>query len=162
MQYDLTEEQVLLQNMVRRLSKEKVAPGAGGRDEDGEFDWQMVDLLRENGLYGIDFPEAYGGSGAGLLALAIAIEELSKVDASCGILIADHELGSLPILLAASEAQKSRYLPKLATGRAYRCLCLDGTRSRFRCGTAALPCPERRRLLPSQRHQELHHQWRSS
>jgi len=102
--------------MVRRLAKEKVAPGAGKRDEEGEFDWQMVDLLRENGLYGIDFPEAHGGSGAGLLALAIAVEELSKVDASCGILIADHELGSLPILLAASEAQRSSLLPKLATG----------------------------------------------
>jgi len=116
MQYDLTEEQVLLQSMVRRLSKEKVAPGAGKRDEEGEFDWRMVDLLRENGLYGIDFPEAYGGSDAGLLALAIAVEELSKADASCGILIADHELGSLPILLAADGAQRDRYLPKLATG----------------------------------------------
>jgi alkylation response protein AidB-like acyl-CoA dehydrogenase len=75
-----------------------------------------VDLLRENGLYGIDFPEAYGGSDAGLLALVVAIEELSKVDASCGLLIADHELGSLPILLAANEEQRDRFLPKLATG----------------------------------------------
>ncbi len=116
MQYDLTEEQVLLQNMVRRLAREKVAPGAGKRDEEGEFAWDMVDLLRENGLYGIDFPEAYGGSDAGMMALAIAIEELCKVDASCGLLIADHELGSLPILLAANEAQRRRYLPQLTTG----------------------------------------------
>jgi alkylation response protein AidB-like acyl-CoA dehydrogenase len=116
MQYDLTEEQVLLQNMVRRLAREKVAPGAGKRDEEGEFDWEMVDLLRENGLYGIDFPETYGGSSAGMLALAIAIEELCKVDASCGILLADQELGSLPILLAANEAQSIKFLPKLAAG----------------------------------------------
>ncbi|HEX7504745.1 MAG TPA: acyl-CoA dehydrogenase family protein [Syntrophales bacterium] len=116
MQYDLTEEQVLLQNMVRRLAREKVAPGAGKRDEEAEFAWDMVDLLRENGLYGIDFPEAYGGSDAGMMALAIAIEELCKVDASCGLLIADHELGSLPILLAANEAQRRRYLPQLTTG----------------------------------------------
>ncbi|MCK8600889.1 acyl-CoA dehydrogenase family protein [Desulfoferrobacter suflitae] len=116
MQYDLTEEQILLQNMVRRLAKEKVAPGAGKRDEDAEFDWEMVELMRENGLYGIDFPEAYGGSGAGLLALAITVEELSKVDAACGLLVADHELGSLPILLAANEEQRKRFLPQLASG----------------------------------------------
>ena len=116
MQYGLTEEQLLLQNMVSRLAKEKVAPGAAKRDEEGEFDRGMVALLRENGLYGIDFPEACGGSEAGMLALAIAIEELSKVDASCGILIADHELGSLPILLAANEIQRRRYLPQLAAG----------------------------------------------
>lgn len=116
MQYELTEEQILLQNMVRRLAREKVAPGAGKRDEDGKFDWEMVELMRENGLYGIDFPETYGGSGAGLLALAITVEELSKVDAACGLLVADHELGSLPILLGADEEQRRRWLPKLATG----------------------------------------------
>lgn len=116
MQYELTEEQILLQNMVRRLAREKVAPGAGKRDEDGKFDWEMVELMRENGLYGIDFPEAYGGSGAGLLALAITVEELSKVDAACGLLVADHELGSLPILLGANDEQRQRFLPKLASG----------------------------------------------
>ncbi len=116
MQYDLTEEQILLQNMVRRLAKDKVAPGAGQRDEDGHFDWDMVELMRENGLYGIDFPEEFGGSDAGALALAIVVEELCKVDASCGLLIADHELGSLPILLAANQQQKEKYFPKLASG----------------------------------------------
>ena len=78
MQYDLTEEQALLQTTVRRLAKEKVSPGAGDRDESEEFDWDMVELLRENGLYGTDFPETYGGSEAGTLALCLAIEELSK------------------------------------------------------------------------------------
>lgn len=116
MQYDLTEEQVLLQNMVRRLAREKVAPGAGKRDEEGKFDWEMVDLLRENGLYGIDFPEEFGGSDAGVLALILVVEELCKADASCGLLIADHELGSLPILLGANAEQRKRFLPKLSTG----------------------------------------------
>ena len=114
MQYELTEEQVLLQSMVRRLAKEKVSPGAGGRDESEEFDWGMVDLLRENGLFGTDFPESHGGSEAGMLALCVAIEELSKADAACGLLLADQELGSLPILLAANESQKQKYLPQLA------------------------------------------------
>jgi alkylation response protein AidB-like acyl-CoA dehydrogenase len=117
MQYELTEEQVWLQTTVRRLAKEKVAPGAGDRDEAEQFDWEMVGLLRENGLYGTDFPEIHGGSDAGMLALCLAIEELSKADASCGVLLADHELGALPILLAANEAQKETCLPQLATGR---------------------------------------------
>ena len=116
MQYELTEEQRMLQDMVRRLAREKVEPGAAKRDAEGKFAWEMVDLMRENGLYGIDFPEAYGGSGAGMLALAIAVEELSKVDAACGLLVADHELGSLPIMLAGNGDQKQRFLPKLATG----------------------------------------------
>lgn len=98
MQYELSEEQRMLQDMARRLAKERVEPGAARRDAEGEFDWDMVDLMRENGLYGIDFPEAYGGSGAGMLSLAIAVEELAKVDAACGLLVADHELGSLPIM----------------------------------------------------------------
>ena len=116
MQYELTEEQVLLQTTVRRLAKERVAPGAGARDESEEFDWSIVELLRENGLYGTDFPETHGGSDAGMLALCLAIEELSKADASCGILLADQELGSLPILLAGNESQRQRHLPQLATG----------------------------------------------
>ena len=116
MQYSLTEEQRMLQDMVRRLAGEQVEPGAAKRDADGDFDWEMVDLMRQNGLYGIDFPESFGGSDAGMLALAIVVEELSKVDAACGLLVADHELGSLPILLAADEEQRKRFLPKLATG----------------------------------------------
>ncbi len=116
MQYDLTEEQRMLQDMVRRLAKEQVEPGAAKRDREGKFDWEMVALLRENGLIGVDFPEAYEGAGAGMLALAITVEELSRVDAACGLVPAVQELGSLPIMLAGSEAQKQEFLPKLASG----------------------------------------------
>ena len=116
MQYDLTEEQHMLQTMVARLAKEKVEPGAARRDVEGTFDWEMVELLRENGLFGIDFPEAYGGSEAGMLALVLTVEELCKVDAACGLLIAVQELGALPIMLAGNEEQKQKFLPKLAAG----------------------------------------------
>jgi alkylation response protein AidB-like acyl-CoA dehydrogenase len=116
MQYDLTEEQRMLQDMVRRLAKEQVEPGAARRDAEGIFDWEMVDLLRENGLFGVDFDESYGGAGAGMLALAIVVEELSKVDAACGLLIAVQELGSLPIMLSGNTEQKQKWLPKLAAG----------------------------------------------
>ncbi len=116
MQYELTEEQKMLQDMVRRLAREQVEPGAAKRDETGKFDWEMVKLLRENGLLGIDYPEAYGGSGAGILSLAIAVEELAKVDAACGLLPELQELGGLPIMLAGNEEQKQKFLPKLASG----------------------------------------------
>jgi alkylation response protein AidB-like acyl-CoA dehydrogenase len=116
MQYDLTEEQYMLRDMVRRLAKEQVEPGAAQRDVAGKFDWAMVDLLRENGLIGIDFPEAYEGAGAGILALAITVEELSRVDAACGLVPAVQELGSLPIMLAGNEEQKKKFLPRLASG----------------------------------------------
>jgi alkylation response protein AidB-like acyl-CoA dehydrogenase len=116
MQYGLTEEQVLLRDTVRKLAKEKVEPGAGARDQKGEFSWEMVNLLRENGLFGVDFPEEYGGSGAGLLSLIIVCEELSRVDAAAGILPVGQELGTLPILLAANPEQKKKYLPPLSSG----------------------------------------------
>ncbi len=116
MQYELTEEQLMMQDMVRRLAKEQVEPGAARRDAEGVFDWEMVDLLRENGLFGVDFAEEYGGAGAGMLALAIVVEELAKVDAACGLMIAVQELGALPIMLSGSAEQKQRFLPKLATG----------------------------------------------
>jgi alkylation response protein AidB-like acyl-CoA dehydrogenase len=116
MQYDLTEEQVLLRDMVRKLAKEKVEPGAAVRDQKGEFSWEMVKLIRENGLFGVDFPEEHGGSGAGLLSLIIVCEELSKLDASTGMLPVAQELGSLPILLAANAEQRKRFLPPLASG----------------------------------------------
>jgi alkylation response protein AidB-like acyl-CoA dehydrogenase len=116
MQYDLTEEQQLLRNTVRRLAKEKIEPGARERDESGEWDWGVVDILRENGLMGVDFPEKHGGGAAGLLAFCIVVEELSRVDAAAGLVPADQELGVLPIMLAADEVQKARYLPKLSSG----------------------------------------------
>ena len=160
MQYDLTEEQRMLQDMVRRLAKEQVEPGAAKRDIEGKFDWEMVDLLRENGLIGIDFPEAYEGAGAGMLALAITVEELSRVDAACGLVPAVQELGSLPIMLAGNEEQKKRFLPKLASGEQLAAFGADRTRGRLRRGPAALQGGQRRRLLRDQRHQDLHLQRR--
>ncbi len=115
-QYELTEEQVMLRDTVRRLAKSQIEPGAEERDRKGEFSWEMVKLLSEQGLLGIDFPEEYQGGGAGMLSLILVIEELSKVDASVGLIPAVQELGTLPILLAANKEQKAKYLPPLATG----------------------------------------------
>jgi len=117
MQYSFNEEQNILKETVRRIAKEKVEPGALERDEKGEFPWDMVKILGENGLFGIDFPEKFGGSEAGMLSFCIAVEELSKADASVGVLLLIQELGTLPIMLAGSERLKEKYLPGLAEGK---------------------------------------------
>jgi alkylation response protein AidB-like acyl-CoA dehydrogenase len=114
--FGLTEEEQMLQDMVRRLAKEKVAPGAEERDKKGEYPPDMLELMKENGLMGIDFPEAYGGMGAGMLAHCIAVEELAKADASVALIPSVQELGSLPIILAGNHEQKEKYLAPLSTG----------------------------------------------
>lgn len=116
MSYDLTEEQQMLKDTVARIAKEQIAPGAEKRDEEGKFSWEMVELMRENALFGADFPEEYGGSQMGMLALCLAIEEIAKVCSSTAGLLLVHELGAMPIFLAGNEEQKKKYLPDLASG----------------------------------------------
>jgi len=115
-QYELTEEQKMLKSAVRKLAEEQIAPGTHERDEKEEFSWEMVRLLRDGGYLGIDFPAENGGSDAGMLAETIVIEELSRVDASVGLLVADQALGALPIMLAGNKEVKDKFLPKLSTG----------------------------------------------
>src|SRR3954467_5438502 len=76
----------------------------------------MVELMREHDLLGLPFEEAYGGTGTGALMVLVAIEELSKVCATTGLILAVQELGSLGIKLAGSDEQKGRRLPRLASG----------------------------------------------
>ncbi len=114
--FGFTDEEKLLQQTARRIAREKVAPGAAQRDLDGEFPYDMLELMRENGLLGIDFPSEYGGMEAGLLSLCIVIEELAKVDAATSMMPSTQELGSMPIILAGNHEQKTKYLEPLATG----------------------------------------------
>ena len=116
MSYDLTEEQIMLKDTVARIAREQIGPGAEKRDEEAEFPWDMVQVLRENALFGADFPEEYGGSEMGLVSLCLVIEETAKVCASTSVILMVHELGSMPLFLAGSSDQKAKYLPKLATG----------------------------------------------
>jgi alkylation response protein AidB-like acyl-CoA dehydrogenase len=116
MSYNLTEEQQILKDTVARIAKEQIAPGAERRDEEARFPWDMVEVLRENALFGADFPEKYGGSEMGLFSLCLIIEEIAKVCASTSIILLVHELGTTPIMIAGNDEQKDRYFPKLATG----------------------------------------------
>jgi alkylation response protein AidB-like acyl-CoA dehydrogenase len=112
----LSEEQREIRELVRTLARERIAPRAAEIDKSAEFPWDVVELFRENELFGILYDETYGGIGASTLTTLVAIEELSKVCATSGLIVAVQELGSLGIKLAGSDEQKQRFLPRLATG----------------------------------------------
>jgi alkylation response protein AidB-like acyl-CoA dehydrogenase len=112
----LSDEQREIRDLIRDLSRERIAPRAAEIDKSAEFPWDVVELFREHELFGIMFDEEYGGAGASALMTLVAIEEVSKVCATSGLILAVQELGSLGIKLAGSEEQKQRFLPKLASG----------------------------------------------
>jgi alkylation response protein AidB-like acyl-CoA dehydrogenase len=115
--YDpLTDEQREMRELVRTLARERVAPRAAEIDKTAEFPWDMVELFREHEIFGILYDEEYGGLGASALMTLVAIEELSKVCATTGLILAVQELGSLPITLAGSDDQRARWFPRLASG----------------------------------------------
>lgn len=118
MNFELTEEQNLIRDMVRSFAQEEIAPSATDRDEEERFDRSlMFDRLADLGLTGIVFPEEYGGAGADYLSYAIAVEELSRVCGSTGVTLSAHlSLGANPIYLFGSEEQKKTYLAPLAKG----------------------------------------------
>ncbi len=118
MNFQLTEEQSLIRDMVRDFAETEVAPSAQIRDEEERFDRElMFDKLAELGLTGIVFPEEYGGAGADYISYAIAVEELSRVCASTGVTLSAHlSLGANPIFLFGTEEQKQKYLTPLAKG----------------------------------------------
>jgi alkylation response protein AidB-like acyl-CoA dehydrogenase len=112
----LTAEQRELRGVVRTLVREKVAPRAAAVDESHEFPWDVVELFREAGIFGLPFEERHGGTGTGTLMVLVAAEEVAKACATSSLLLLVQELGSLAVKLAGSEEQKARYLPRLASG----------------------------------------------
>src|SRR5882672_8687215 len=112
----LTDEQREIRDLVRTVARERIAPRAAEIDASHEFPWDVVELYRENDIFGLLFDEEHGGLGTGTLLALIAIEEVSKVCATSGLIIAVQELGSLGLKLAGKDEQKDRYLPKLASG----------------------------------------------
>ncbi len=112
----LTGEQREIRELVRALARERIAPRAAEIDRSAAFPWDVVELFRENDVFGVLFDEQYGGIGASALLTLVVIEELSKVCATSGLIVAVQELGSLGIKLAGSDEQKRRFLPRLASG----------------------------------------------
>jgi alkylation response protein AidB-like acyl-CoA dehydrogenase len=114
--YRLTEEQVLLRDAVRILAEERVAPRAAEVDRTGEFPQDLRQMLASQDILGLPFPAAHGGLGADLLTVCLAVEELSRACATTGLILAVHELASLPLLIAGSPEQQARFVPRLASG----------------------------------------------
>lgn len=119
MDFQLSDEQTMLQKMVRDFALNEVEPSAAERDEEERFDRGIFDSLSELGLTGIPWPEEYGGIGSDFLSYCIAVEELSRVCASTGVTLSAHvSLASWPIFAYGSEEQKQYFLKRLAEGSA--------------------------------------------
>jgi alkylation response protein AidB-like acyl-CoA dehydrogenase len=115
--YDpLTDEQREIRELVRTIARDRIAPRAAEIDESAEFPSDMVELFREYDILGLPFEERYGGTGTGALTVLVAVEEISKVCATTGLILAVQELGSLALRLAGRDEQKQRFLPRLASG----------------------------------------------
>jgi alkylation response protein AidB-like acyl-CoA dehydrogenase len=115
--FQLTEEQLQLKRSLREFAEREILPNVMKWDESGSFPLQVIKDLGKMGAMGIIFPPEYGGAGLGYVEYVIAIEELSRVDGSVGITVAAHNsLCSNHIYVAGTEHQRSKYLPKLATG----------------------------------------------
>jgi butyryl-CoA dehydrogenase len=117
MNFDLSDEQRLIQQTVREFAQAEIAPRAEEMDRTHQFPYDLVARMAELGLMGLPYPEQYGGAGADTVSYALAVEEVSRADASVGITLAAHvSLGSAPFYLFGTERQKQQYLVPLARG----------------------------------------------
>src|SRR5436190_23672457 len=116
MDFDLSPELQELQATVRRIAQDKVAPRAREIDVSEEYPQDLFELFVETGLTGLCIPEAYGGSGAGILGLAIAIEEISKYSNAAALMLLLTRLPTGPVLIAGSDELKKRYVAPIADG----------------------------------------------
>jgi alkylation response protein AidB-like acyl-CoA dehydrogenase len=114
--YYLTDEQRMVTELARSIAREKIAPVAAHHDETETYPEEPMRLLGQQGLMGIWVPETYGGSDMGALAVALVAEEIAWACAATATNWGASALGSYPILLAGSDAQKRRYLPRIAAG----------------------------------------------
>jgi hypothetical protein len=115
--FTLTEDQEQLRKEIREFAVREIAPNVSRWDEASEFPAEVVKQLGQMGLLGVIFPVEYGGAGLGYVDYVLAIEELSAVDGSVGIIIAAHNsLCTNHIFLAGNEEQRQKYVPRLARG----------------------------------------------
>jgi butyryl-CoA dehydrogenase len=112
----LTDDQRMIRDLARKIARERIAPHAAHYDETETYPEESMRAIVESGLFGIWVPEEYGGSAMGCLALSLVSEEIAAACAATATQYLDQPLGGLPILLAGTDEQKKKYLPRLATG----------------------------------------------
>jgi alkylation response protein AidB-like acyl-CoA dehydrogenase len=115
--YFLTPEQKMIQNLARKVAEEKMLPVRAELDEKEEFPWEIVRISAEAGLMGVSMPEEYEGFGGGILEYCLVAEELSRVCLGIATSVVASGLGAMPILLFGNSEQKKRYLPDIAKGK---------------------------------------------
>ena len=116
--YGLTEDQIMIRDLARKVAQEKIAPIAAECDEKEEISWDAVKAIADSDLAGVYIPEEYGGLGGAspVLNMCLVTEELSKACGGMALAFAASALGTLPILLAGSDELKKKYLPGIASG----------------------------------------------
>ncbi len=125
MDFNLTEEQKLLQSTLHNFAQKEITPQASRIDKSGEFPAAEVKKMADLGLFGLTIPEKYGGSGKGILELCLAVEELACASAAVdNYLRVSLSLGIIPIMQFGTEAQKQNYLPPHADGAQMACFAL--------------------------------------
>jgi alkylation response protein AidB-like acyl-CoA dehydrogenase len=124
MDFQLTEEQKLIQDTARRVAREKVGPRAAEIDEKEEYPEDIFQAFKDVGLLGLHIPQEYGGSGAGMLALCLAVEEVAKYCCSSGLMLLLSALSTQPIMIGGSEEQKKRWGGAVASGAKRASFCL--------------------------------------
>ena len=136
MDFDLSEDHRMLQQSIREFAEEQVAPGAEERDQAAKMTQPLMEQIAELGLLGICIPEQYGGAGMDTISSCIVVEEISRACAGTGVLISAHNsLCVDPVLAFGTEAQKEKFLPKLAGGT-IGCLSLTEAGSGSDAGAA--------------------------
>lgn len=115
---NLTEDQILLRQTVRKFAEDVIKPAAGELDENEEFSYEITQQMADMGFMGAFLPEEYGGSGLDYVSYIITVEELARVDGSHAATIAAHNsLGTGPLYYFGNKEQKEKYLPQLAAGK---------------------------------------------
>ena len=117
MDYLLTEQQIMVRDLARKIAKEKIAPVAAEHDEKETFPWDIMKVLAESDLCGVYVEEKYGGLGGGAMELCLVTEELSRACGGIAICFAATALGTYPIILSGNDQQKQKYLPDIASGK---------------------------------------------
>jgi len=116
MDFRLNDDQTMLRDTIKRIAQEQFKPKAAEIDASERFPWDNFEILRDNGLLGVNVAEEYGGAGAGQLALLLVLEETARACGSTSVILTNQGLSSEPFMIAGSEEQKKTFLYRLATG----------------------------------------------
>ena len=124
MDFELSEEHKMIRETARRIARERIAPRAGEIDEKEEYPHDIFQVFRDAGLLGLSIPQQYGGAGAGILALCLAVEEAAKYCCSSGLMLLLSGLSTQPILIGGTEEQKHEFPSRVASGEYKGCFGL--------------------------------------